>query len=488
MQTPAQCIRCGHLLPLGAHYCPGCGLDLANARPHLSTGRLPSNQMLHNRYSVKRLLAQGGQSAVYLVTDTLTGSEAAIKEMSESNLGPVERETAINDFIREARMLSELSHPALAKVYDNFVDGQKQYLVMEFIRGHNLEDELITVGKPLEWPRVLGWGIVLCDVLKYLHERNPPIIYRDLKPANVMLTPEGQLKLIDFGIARQLHPTRSRDTTQLGTDGYAPIEQYSARSEKRSDLYALGASLYHLLTGRVPESAPMRMAGQALMPIRRINPQVPEVVDQVIGRALQLNADDRFRNAAEFRAALEYARYNQSGPSGNLRPTSGSPLPPPPRGVGPSHVTPPNIGPSSVPPGSRPTSAPAVNGKLSSGPPVGGTARPPSQTALPKLYVWPLRLDAGLLEPQTVTTLPIEVTNRGGGALVGGVETNLPCLSVTPAKIDANVRVLNARIDTNDLLPGAYTCHLAARTNGGDQIVQVRFVVRPPRPPSKTLQ
>ncbi len=449
METPIRCIRCGRDAPPGARFCPGCGVDLHEPHPRLATGLLPSNQRLHGRYTVLTRLAQGGQSAVYLVTDSFEGGrQVVVKEMSESNLGPAEREKAINDFIREARMLSQLDHPALAKVYDTFIDGQKHFLVMEYVRGHNLEDELISAGKPLEWGRVVAWGGALCDVLAYLHAQNPPIIYRDLKPANVMLTPDGAIKLVDFGIARWLHPARARDTAQLGTDGYAPLEQYSARSEPRSDLYALGASLYHLLTGCVPESAPLRIAGQSLKPIRTLNPRVPEAVERVVLRAMNLQARDRFDTAAHMREALEWARAQESSQAGRSRPS---------------------IGPA------------PVSGRLAGAGPVSqaiGRAAP--QVMPPRLHVWPLRLDAGFLEIDEHTAMLLEVANRGGGQLTGRTETNMHCLTVEPATIGSNTTTLHVQIDATGLVPGPYTCHLAIRTTGGDQIVPVRFVVRPP--------
>ncbi|MDE3228646.1 MAG: serine/threonine protein kinase, partial [Chloroflexota bacterium] len=277
----------------------------------MATGLLPAQHMIARRYAVVRKIAQGGQSAVYQVHDTYdNNAERAIKEMSESQIDPDKRQQAINDFIRESRMLQTLNYPALAKVYDLFIDeNNKYYLVMEFVPGHNLEDELVLYRRAaLDWEDVTRWAIILTDTLSYLHSRTPPIIYRDLKPANVMLLPDGGVKLIDFGIARWLHPMRMQDTMQLGTDGYAPLEQYSSRSEPRSDLYALGASLYHLLTGRVPEPAPMRMAGHNLKTIREFNPRTPEVVEQVINKAMSLHPQDRYRDAERMREALEAAR------------------------------------------------------------------------------------------------------------------------------------------------------------------------------------
>jgi hypothetical protein len=290
--------------------------------------------------------------------------------------------------------------------------------------------------------------MALCDVLAYLHGQSPPIIYRDLKPANVMLAKDGTLKLVDFGIARWLHPERTRDTAQLGTDGYAPLEQYSARSEPRSDLYALGASLYHLLTGRVPESAPSRIAGQPLTLIREINPRVPEQVEHVVHRSLNVQARDRYDNADHMRAALEWARNPEKARSGKLRATAG-----------PAPLS-----------GRLGTSGPAPGVSVSR---TGGPALPP------RLYVWPLRVDAGYVEANDVTTIRLDIANRGGGRLSGITQTNMRCLSVQPDRIEPGLGALQLRLDTTGLTEGPYTCHLAIRTTGGDQIIPVRFVVRP---------
>jgi serine/threonine protein kinase len=422
------------------------------AYTRLATGLLSSNQLLRQRYMITRKLAQGGQSAVYLVIDTLGGGgQFALKEMSEASLSSPERDKAVSDFMREARMLSTLDHPALARVYDTFVEGQKHFLVMEYVQGHNLEDELIEQGRPLDWGRVASWGMALCDVLSYLHSQNPPIIYRDLKPANVMLTPEGALKLIDFGIARWLNPTQSHDTSQLGTDGYAPLEQYNARSESRSDLYALGASLYHLLTGRVPESAPARVAGSSLTPLRTVNPQVPEPVEHVIHVALSLQARDRFADAGQMRETLNWAIQRAGSSSGQLTWEAETIL-------APAHSV-------------NSAARPATGGAL---------PRATGVPLAPKLHLWPLRMDAGMLEPDEATVLLLEIGNRGGGLLSGRTETNLHCLTVAPNTIDPSISSLQVRIDTTGLRSGPYTCHLAVRTNGGDQIVPVRFHVRPP--------
>lgn len=476
MEAMVRCSTCGAEAPKGSRFCPGCGAALKAARPRMSTGLLPSLHLLANRYAIIRKIAHGGQSAVYLAHDTYQNdAERAIKEMSESQIEPEKRQQAINDFIRESRMLQSLSHPTLAHVFDLFIEENKYYLVMEFVPGHNLEDELVQYRKEaLDWEDVTAWGMQLADTLTYLHSRTPPIIYRDLKPANVMLLPDGSVKLIDFGIARWLHPMRMTDTMQLGTDGYAPLEQYSSRSEPRSDVYALGASLYHLLTGRVPEAAPLRMAGHSLKSIREVNPRTPEVVERVIFKALSLQPQDRFRSAQEMREGLEWARrQSQSRTAGVAgdRMMRGNPT-----ASGVNRMTGAPVSPgysSRATPAPYPTHATHAPALSTTPRKTGGAALPP------RLHVWPLRMDAGYILVNETATQRLEIANKGGGALAGRVETNIAALTVDPAKFNDSVSSLAVHIDATGLAIGPYVCHIAVRTNGGDQIVQVRFVVRP---------
>lgn len=499
MEATVRCALCGDAAPAGARYCPSCGAPVSGVRSRMDTGLLPAQHHLKNQYAIVRKLAQGGQSAVYLALDTYANNaERAIKEMSESQIEPEKRTQAINDFMREAQILYSLDHPALARVSDFFMENTRYFIVMEFVPGHNLEDEMVQYRQePLDWEDVTSWGMALADVLTYLHGRDPAIIYRDLKPANVMLLPDGRVKLIDFGIARLLHPARMADTMQLGTDGYAPLEQYSSRSETRSDIYALGASLYHLLTGRVPEAAPMRVAGHQLTPIRALNRKVPEPVERVVLQALNLYAQDRFQTAREIRDALAWARRQCGAPAEPLgaQRSSGSPSVSPSY---PSHplATPAQSGyaqrPSGIPGqtgpadearGQRPpTYPPATYGpRFESGQQAAqhGVTRRAGPTANPKLNVRPLRLDAGYLLVNQVTVAELEIHNRGGGAIKGYVETNIGAMTVSPSEIDENTTTLQVRIDATGLAIGPYVCHVAVRTNGGDLIVQVRFVVRP---------
>ncbi len=478
MEARVRCPSCGADSPKGARFCPDCGASLGAARPRMATGLLPTRYLLNNRYAVTRKIAHGGQSAVYLAHDTYQNdAERAIKEMSESQIEPEKRQQAINDFMREAHMLQTLNHPSLAQVYDLFIEQNKYYLVMEYVAGHNLEDELVQYRREsLDWEDVTVWGMALADTLSYLHTRNPPIIYRDLKPANVMLLPDGSVKLIDFGIARWLHPMRMNDTMQLGTDGYAPLEQYSSRSEPRSDIYALGASLYHLLTGRVPEAAPLRMAGHSLRPIREANPRVPEVVEQAILKSLALHPQDRYRNAQEMREGLEWARrQSRSRTTGGIaRNLTGGPAPSS-SGQHPMDESTMRLDRDPAPdrvsyhPPTRPTQTP---------PPMHGASKT-TGPATPRLYVWPLRMDAGYILANQTSVHRLEIANKGGGALSGRAVTNIAAMTVEPTRFDDSVSALEVRIDATNLAVGPYVAHIALRTNGGDQIVQVRFVVRP---------
>jgi tRNA A-37 threonylcarbamoyl transferase component Bud32 len=460
MHAYAVCPSCKRSLPRDARFCPLCGADLENPLRSgigAATGRLRPQQLLRNRYSIVQKLAQGGQSAVYLASDLRANNEPRdIKEMSQANLRPHELERAILGIQREAEMLTQLNHPAIARVFEQFTDDDKYYLAMEYVPGKTLEDEMIDRGAPVRWEEAARWGAALAEVLTYLHNQQPAIIYRDLKPSNVMLCHSGSLKLIDFGIARWFSSAQSRDTAQLGTDGYAPVEQYASRSEPRSDLYALGASLYHLLTGRVPLSAPLRMADDGLPPIRLLNPAVPEAVERVVATAMALQVGDRFSTAQALRDALLA-------------------LLPPDAGTG--------VHPSPYVSGQYPTVSgqyPTMNGSApgaSRGQGLLSVHRGASGATRPKLYVAPLRLDAGSLESEGRITLALEVANHGGGGLRGTVESSATNVAVEPRQIDDATSDLIVHIETHGLPAGPYNCRIALRTNGGDQIVPVKFVV-----------
>lgn len=238
-------------------------------------------------------------AAVYEARDTRRGTSCAIKEMSLSTVPANERSQAIQNFLAEARILSRLDHPNLPAFTDFFTEGTRHFLVMEFIDGSTLEDLLEANHGPFSERRVLGWARQLCDVLEYLHHQQPPIIFRDLKPSNIMLTRGGRIKLIDFGIARIFRPSVAQDTQLLGTPGFAPPEQYgSAQTDERSDIYSLAMTLFQLMTDAVNDH------GFGLKDVHFTYPQISSPVARVLEKATALKPEDRYESVVVFRRAL----------------------------------------------------------------------------------------------------------------------------------------------------------------------------------------
>ncbi len=238
-------------------------------------------------------------AAVYQANDTKRGTIVAIKEMSLSTVPANERPQAIQNFLAEARILSRLNHPNLPAFTDFFTEGARHFLVMEFIDGSTLEDLLERNNGPFSEPRVLGWARQLCDVLEYLHNQQPPVIFRDMKPGNMMLTRTGRIKLIDFGIARLFRPSGSQDTQLLGTPGFAPPEQYgSAQTDERSDIYSLAMTLFYLLTHTISEN------GFGLTNLHATFPHISSPVARALEKATSLRIEDRYESIEVFRRAL----------------------------------------------------------------------------------------------------------------------------------------------------------------------------------------
>jgi formylglycine-generating enzyme required for sulfatase activity/tRNA A-37 threonylcarbamoyl transferase component Bud32 len=264
---------------------------------------LSSGQILDNRYRIVSLLGKGGFGAVYLVWDTRLERHRALKENLDTS--PETR----RQFKREAQILDSLSHSSLPKVIDHFViPNQGQYLVMEFVEGEDLGEMLQRVGGPLPEAQALEWIGQVCDALEYLHSQNPPIIHRDIKPANIKITLQGRAMLVDFGIAKVFDPKLS---TTVGaraiTPGYSPQEQYgTGTTDARTDVYALGATLYHLLTGVQPPESIQRNIDDKLAPPQALNPAVSDWVERAVLRAVELHPNQRFQSAKEFKAALTF--------------------------------------------------------------------------------------------------------------------------------------------------------------------------------------
>ncbi len=289
------CDSCGAANRPQATFCSSCGQRLqALTISRTLTGLLLRHHMLNRRYRVVAHVGKGGFGAVYKAEDTYFGNRpVAVKEMSQSSLSPQELAEATRAFKQEALLLAGLKHPNLPSIYDQFNDGGRWYLVMDFIEGETLETllERAKDGKlPLE--QVLNIAIQACSVLEYLHSRQPPIIFRDLKPANIMLTANGHIYLIDFGIARHFKPGQTRDTAALGSSGYAAPEQYGkAQTTPCADLYGLGASLHQMLTGDDPSLspfhfAPLRQRGLALPApmLSRLETLILQMVDMDVNK------------------------------------------------------------------------------------------------------------------------------------------------------------------------------------------------------------
>jgi serine/threonine protein kinase len=272
------------------------------------SGSLAAGSVLQRRYRIVQLLGAGGFGAIYKACDErFQGARVvAIKEMSDANLTASARAQALKDFRREATLLVQLNHPNLPNVSDFFEENGKVYLVMEFIEGKTLDEVQDETKGPLDEAQVMGWAVQLCSVLQYLHTRQPPIIFRDMKPSNIMLAKDNQLKLIDFGIARVFKASATKDTTRLGSQGYAPLEQYGrGQSDQRSDIYALGATLYQLLTNHVPADAPSRRINpQVFETPRQLNPRISQATENIILMAMEQDPDERFQSAEAMQRAI----------------------------------------------------------------------------------------------------------------------------------------------------------------------------------------
>jgi eukaryotic-like serine/threonine-protein kinase len=261
--------------------------------------------VLQGRYAIEGALGVGGMSVVYRGRDLRFKDvvrPCAIKEMYQSAPDSNTRLLNLKNFERESGLLATLHHPAIPKVYDFFEENGRFYLILELVPGKDLETVLDEAGEPLPEDRVVRWAAQICDVLAYLHNHTPePIVFRDMKPSNVMVTPDERVVLIDFGIARNLN-RGDRKGTMIGTEGYSPPEQYRGLAEPRGDLYALGATMHHLLTASDPRlETPFTFHER---PLRALNPAVSPELDAVVGRALEYDASARWNSAEEMKQAL----------------------------------------------------------------------------------------------------------------------------------------------------------------------------------------
>jgi eukaryotic-like serine/threonine-protein kinase len=257
--------------------------------------------VIDGKYEILKLIGQGGMSKVYLAMDKRLNKQWAVKEI-EKTTKDKNNDVIVQSAIAEANMIKRLDHPSLPRIVDIIDRGNVIFVIMDYIEGEPLSDIVDEYGaQPQEI--VIEWAKQLCEVLDYLHTRNPAIIYRDMKPGNVMLKPDGSIKLIDFGIAREYKDQNLADTVSLGTKGYAAPEQFGGQgqTDPRTDVYCLGVTLYHLITGQNPSEPPYE-----LYPIRYWNPHLSGGLERIIQKCTQLNPEDRYQSCAELLYALDH--------------------------------------------------------------------------------------------------------------------------------------------------------------------------------------
>ncbi|MEZ4518304.1 MAG: serine/threonine-protein kinase [Chloroflexota bacterium] len=282
----------------------------ASGEPH------PPGTVLRERYRLTSIVGQGGMGSVYRAEDLrLPGRLCAVKEVPlDAQLTAELRAQAQSQFLQEASILAQLDHPNLPKVSDYFSEETRDYLVMDFVPGHDLKellDESRATGELLDQTVVLRWATQIIDALRYLHRQDPPVVHRDIKPGNIKLTPDNRIKLVDFGLVKLLAQDEARTITVVqgrGTALYTPLEQYggdSGHTDVRTDIYALGATLHHLLTGNPPPDAKSRFLNpSALQPPHKVNEAVSETVSEAVMWAMEMHPDDRPQTVDQFEQAL----------------------------------------------------------------------------------------------------------------------------------------------------------------------------------------
>lgn len=271
---------------------------------------LETGELLNGRYRILRKVGQGGMSVVYLAEDRTDGRQWAVKEVRRE--GVQDFRVVEQGLITETNMLKRLDHPNLPHIVDVIENEDRFLIIMDYIEGISLKDKL---GGEGVFPQedVIRWGRQLCGVLGYLHSQTPPVIYRDLKPANIMLKADGDIVLIDFGTAREYKTGNQEDTINIGTVGYAAPEQYGGKgqSDARTDIYCLGVTLYQLVTGKNPCEPPY-----LVMPIRQWNPELSERLEQIILKCTEFEPEDRYQSCEEVYRALESVYGENAGEEG----------------------------------------------------------------------------------------------------------------------------------------------------------------------------
>lgn len=330
------CPECGAQLHPDDPYCGECGAKQETTAPPLvveapksrmpeqkkngsSSVQLAPDTLLLDRYMIVKRVGGGGMGSVYLARDKrLADRPCAVKEMIELFADESQRVKAVDDFKREAEVLAQLEHPSIPTIYDYFIEGGRYYLVMKWIGGGDLAEQMRLLGGIVPEDVVCEWAIQICDVLNYIHSQKPPIIYRDLKPANLMLDDKtGRVMLVDFGIARIVRPTE-KGVTAIGTMGYAPPELFAGKVEPRSDIYSLGATMFHMMTRADPQDNPLLIFDFNKNPRpSQLNPNISPGMEALLMSSVAHRPEDRPASALDFMRALEehLARIKPNGRS-----------------------------------------------------------------------------------------------------------------------------------------------------------------------------
>jgi serine/threonine protein kinase len=331
-----KCPHCGTENRPEDHFCEECGAQLGapettgptTGAAGLAAGLVPGASLQNGRYVIAKALGEGGMGSVLLAKDTrLADKLTVIKVLNAESTDPDKLQEDVRNFKREAETLAHLDHPLIPDVTDHFEEGLRYYMVMDYVEGENLEHWLERTNQPMKEQDALRYALEVLDILEYLAKQQPAIVHRDIKPANIIIgAKDKHAHLVDFGIARAntMINGKLRKTTALGTPGYAPPEQYQGFADPRSDLYALAATLHHLVTNRDPgEYAPFQFP-----PVRTLNPRLSPRLEQNLLKALKTNADERYQTAQEMRADLEslFAGTSVVGTTDGYRLSDSTPL------------------------------------------------------------------------------------------------------------------------------------------------------------------
>jgi eukaryotic-like serine/threonine-protein kinase len=299
-----------------------------------STTLHPTVELQKGRYVVEKILGQGGMGAAVLARDTrIANKPVVIKELISDGNDPQQRQEDVNNFTREVKTLATLDHPLIPTVTDSFQEGSRYYMVQEYAPGENLEDYLERVKQPMPEQEALTYISQVLDILDYLGQQKPPIIHRDIKPANIIISSrDKRARLVDFGIARgdEAKQAQRKQTSALGTPGYAPPEQYQGNADTRSDIYALAATLHHLLTNRDPRDYPPFN----YPPVRSINPKISPDLERVLEKALTMDIEKRYQSAEAMKQDIDeilQLRFHTTGDTSSYVLNPSRPIKPPPK-------------------------------------------------------------------------------------------------------------------------------------------------------------